>query len=105
MAAVQLCGADIVPTRVARPTPADTADPPKFGDPIEPIAGPTWLSPTVLIADGAVAAENKAGLKPALEPATAKNPISPNAPVVVSITEDGFTQLPERNPFASPELM
>ena len=58
VAAAQLGGTDIVPTRVARPTPADTPEP---GVPIEPIAAPTWL-----IA-GAVAPENKAGLK--LEPA------------------------------------
>lgn len=60
-AAVQLGGADIVPTNVARPTPAETSDPPK---PDDPIAEPTWPSPTVLTAAGAVAAENKAGLKP-----------------------------------------
>ena len=33
VAAAQLCGTDIVPTKVARPTPADTADPPKPDDP------------------------------------------------------------------------
>jgi hypothetical protein len=60
----QLCGTDIVPTKVARPTPAETPDPPKPDDPTEPIAEPTWPSPTVLTAAGAVAAENNAGLKP-----------------------------------------
>ena len=63
-AGAQLCGTDIVPTKVARPTPAETPDPPKPDDPTEPIAEPTWPSPTVLTAAGAVAAENKAGLKP-----------------------------------------
>jgi hypothetical protein len=46
-----------------------------------------------------------AGLRPAPEPATAKNPISPNAPVVDPTRLAGFTQLPERNPFESPEVM
>ncbi len=64
VAAAQLCGTDIAPTRVARPTPADTADPPSPGDPSAPTAEPTWL--TVLIAaDGAAAAPvNRAGFMP-----------------------------------------
>src|SRR5277367_3998958 len=49
-AAAQLCGTDIVPTKVARPTPADTAWPPRPDDPSEPIAEPAWLNPA-LIAD------------------------------------------------------
>ena len=60
----QLGGTDIVPTKVARPTPAETPDPPKPVDPTEPIAEPTWPSPTVLTAVGTVAAENKAGFMP-----------------------------------------
>jgi hypothetical protein len=64
VAAAQPCGTDIAPTRVARPIPAVTADPPRPGDPSAPTADPTW--PTVLIAaDGAAAAPvNKAGLRP-----------------------------------------
>jgi hypothetical protein len=66
-AGAQLCGTDIVPTNVARPIPADTADPPRPGDPSAPIAEPTW--PTVLIADGAAAAPvNRAGFMPLTPP-------------------------------------
>lgn len=63
VAAAQLCGTDIAPTRVARPIPAVTADPPRPGDPSALTADPTWL--TVLTADGAAAAPvNRAGLRP-----------------------------------------
>jgi hypothetical protein len=102
VAAAQVCGTDIAPTRVARPIPADTADPPRPGDPIAPIAEPAWANPAALIADGAVAAVN-AGFKapkppPKPSPATAKNPISANALVTAGLRLAGFTQLPERNP-------
>jgi hypothetical protein len=63
-AGAQLCGTDIVPTKVARPTPAETPDPPKPDDPTEPIAEPAWASPAALIADGAVAPVNNPGFKP-----------------------------------------
>ena len=109
MAAAQLCGTDIVPTSVARPIPADTADPPRPGDPIAPIAEPAWANPAAPIADGAVAAVN-AGFKapkppPKPSPATAKNPISANALVTAGLMLAGFNQLPERTPFESPEVM
>jgi len=64
VAAAQLCGTDIAPTSVARPIPADTADPPKPGDPIAPIAEPTWLNPAAVDAAGAAAPVNKAGFMP-----------------------------------------
>jgi len=105
-AAAQLCGTDIAPTRVARPTPAETADPPRLDDPSEPIAEPTWAKLAPLIAAGAAAPVNMAGLRPpTLWPATAKNPISANALVTAGLTLAGLNQLPERNPFDSPELM
>jgi hypothetical protein len=106
VAAAQLCGTDIAPTRVARPIPADTADPPRPGDPSAPIAEPTWLKPTALIDDGAVApAVRMAGLSPAGPPSSSvKNPISPIALVTAGVKLDGFAQLPERKPFPIAEF-
>lgn len=101
-AAVQLGGTDTVPTRVARPTPAETAEPPR---PDEPIAEPAWLRPAAPIADGAaVEPINKAGFRPEPAcPATAKNPISPNAVVTAGLMLAGLSQLPDRTPLESPE--
>ena len=62
-AAAQLCGTDIAPTRVARPTPAEIADPPRPDDPSPLTAEPTWLA--TLVADDAPAPVSMAGLKPA----------------------------------------
>src|ERR1700751_3787656 len=65
VAAAQLCGTDIAPTKVARPTPADTADPPRLGaDASEPTADPTGLNPAAPAAAGAVAPDNRAGFRP-----------------------------------------
>lgn len=67
VAAAQLFGTDIVPTKVARPTPADTAEPPpRLGDPSAPIAEPTLLNPAapVVAADAVVLPVNKAGFMP-----------------------------------------
>ena len=93
-AAVQLCGADIVPTRVARPTPADTADPPKFG---------TAVGIATIFPDrpGMPPPPPRAGISPA---PNFNELISANALVTAGLTKAGLTYPPETNPFDKPEL-
>jgi hypothetical protein len=98
VAAAQLCGTDIAPTRVARPIPADTIDPPRPGEPSVP--NPAFS------AEDALAPVSMPGLTapPKPWPATAKNPMSAKALVTAGLTLAGFTQLPDRKPFMKPEL-
>jgi hypothetical protein len=51
-AEAQLCGTDNAPIKVARPILADTADPPRPGDPSGLIAETMWPNPSAPAPDG-----------------------------------------------------
>lgn len=104
-AEAQLCGTDNAPTKVARPIPADTADPPRPGDPSGLIAETMWPNPSAPAPDGPIPDIKMDGLRPSPPgPTTAKKPMSAKALVTAGLMLAGLTHCPDVNPFINVEF-
>src|SRR5262249_8233253 len=101
----QLCGTDNAPTKVARPIPADTADPPRPGDPSGLIAETMWPNPSAPAPDGPSPDIKMAGLTPSPPgPPPAKKPMSAKALVTAGLMTAGLQNADDVNPFRNVEF-